>query len=396
MTYPAKPVLVGKVVRCKGCRNAFILQADGTATKAAPETAAPAPAAPAPAPTPPPANPAPPQSAPPRPTTPRPSTERSQRRKSEHLEAARAKMAADLAAVAAKAAESEVAKREERRSERLAKVGATGKAAEDAKRSQHTAVLTGEGERQHRELMLWLLGGLAVVGIIVLAVVLLTWSGPCRAALDAYTAQVPPARVRFPLLGATIQARAWVIASPGQVTGPQIATDLSDAVFEPERVLELDTLADALAPLKGMRFVEGLGWWAAPADHARLKAACANHPAKERARIIADSRIPAVEHAAWLKRIELPDEDRRILCELIAGRPSPEGTDLAAAMLDDGRLPKRVLLRGFHGLRGGMLVTNGPPKYISKILPYRGTLLRFDEPSWPKGWRVLELKTVEE
>ena len=49
-TYPFKPALIDKAVRCTTCKNAFRLGADGIAAKVnAPAPAAPKPAAPAPA-----------------------------------------------------------------------------------------------------------------------------------------------------------------------------------------------------------------------------------------------------------------------------------------------------------------------------------------------------------
>lgn len=400
MTYPAKPVLIGKVVRCKGCRNAFILQADGIATKAAPEAPQPAPA-PVPSPTRPsapvepvpviqPATP-PPAAPTPAPASPsRPITERNPRKKSEQLEAARVKMAADLAAVAAKAAESEVAKREERRSERLTKTGATG---EGGKLAQHTVVLTGEGDRLHHESLRWALGALVVVGVLALIVVAFSLRSSARAALDAYTAAVPSSQNRYPDMGAAVRARAWVIASPSQPSGPQIASALPDAIFGSEWSLDLGPLATRLAELKGLRFAADLNWWVAPADRARLAAAFAGQPAAERLRIALTNHIPAVDHAAWLKKLELSTEERVVLMQLIAGQAPPGGVDFPKRMLDDGDLPERVHLRGFSGRRGEMRIDVGPPAYLYKVTPYRGTLMRFTGVGWPTGWRVLDLQT---
>lgn len=419
MTYPAKPVLVGKNVRCKGCRNAFTLQADGIATKNAPEAPPPAPVPvprPVPAPVPVP-RPAPITIPTPRPLPvqataedpeadalqvsipvpapdprSRPTSERNQRQKSGFLEAARAKMAADLAEVATKAANSEVAKREERRSERLTKAGASGKASEDAKRSKHTAILTGEGERKQRELRQWVIGTLVAIAVMTLIVLLFSMRSATRAALEAYAAAVPQASNRYPELGISIQSRAWLVGGPGLGAGPLMANDLSDARFDTERIIEVAPAATWLAELKGLRFAEDLGWWVAPADRSKFAAAVADRPAKEWRRLLASNKIRAVEHAAWLKSCSLPEDASRVLVELVAGRPSPNGIDFAKRMLDAGELPERIRLRPFSGKRGEMRVDVGPPRYAFKFMAYSGILARFEGAGWSTGWRVLKLQ----
>lgn len=464
MTYPAKPVLVGKTVRCKGCRNAFVLQADGIATRLAAEPAPAAPAAARPQPAaakpgadelvfpdapataavkPRPASPAPPRPAADeivfpsadRPTpiaasrpahaptgqavesidldapnasvpetpkpgqsarvpSPRPSTERSQRRKSEQLDAARVKMAAELAAVAAKAADTEVAKREERKSERLAKAGATGKAVDDAKRRQRSAVLTGEGERVHRENLLWSVGSLAAVGVLALLIVVLNLRSAGRAALDAYCEIVPSESNRYPLMGTVMMSRAWLVSSPSAPNGPLIASDLGDASFGVERTIELGRMASALTDLKGLRHYPELGMWVAPADRDRLAAVLAGRSAADRVKAAAAARIHAVDHAAMAKKLDMPEDERRILIDLIAGKPSPSGEDFAKRMLDAGDVPDRIRLRPFQGRKGDIRIDAGHPPYIPKTMPYQGTLMRIDAPGWQAGWRVLELSPV--
>lgn len=378
MTYPAKPVLIGKVVRCKECKNAFSLQADGVAIKSLAEVTVPTPEAPPPTQV--------------STSPPRPGTDRNPRVKNEQLEAARQKMAAELSAVAAKAANSEVAKREERRSERLVKVGGTGKAADDAKRSKRTAVLTGEGDRLHREGLYWGFGALIVVGVVALTVMAFSIRGPTRAALEAYCAAVPSDRRGCPEMGQTIQARAWMLTSPSQPSGPLIATGLSDATLGTSRSMDVGGLAKSLAELKGLRLVADLGWWVEPANQARLAAVFAGRPVGERGRLAAMSRIPAIEHAAWLKRLDLPPEDQAVLVDLLAGKPSPEGIDFAKRMLDGGDVPDRLHLRSFSGKRGEMRLDVGSTTYLFKVMPYHGTLARFEGVGWSTNWRVLELR----
>ena len=402
MSYPARPVLVGKAVRCKGCRNGFVLQADGVATRiqeppspspsVTPAAASVSPAAsprapeqkqvedvvvlPAPAPAPPPV--------PPR-------SERVAKRKTEQLEAARAQMAAQLAEIQQKAANSGEAKREERKSERLAKVGTAVPSSGEAKRSARHAVLTGEGERQHRESRLWLawLGAAAVIALLLVSVSSLRSSA--REALQRYAAPVAAELNRYPLLGQELRARAWLVSASSMENGPFLATDLTDATFGSERSIAFEPLAATLAELKGLRLDPGLGLWLAPAELDKARLLAAGRSGAEAAKLLLPAKLRHAQHSQVLQKLGLADEDALIVVDLLTGEPPRDGEAIAKRLLDRGELPDRVIVRPFHGRRGSLLVDNGRPPYTPVQGPYAGSILRFEGSQWPIGWRVLHL-----
>lgn len=461
MSYPARPVLVGKAVRCKGCRNGFVLQADGVATKIqeppptqpaaaaapaalpprppAPQPVAPrpsqpskppAPAAapdddvldltpeppkprPAPAPVPPPV----PRPAPevedvvvlsPKPPaegvvqTPRPApaaqpkSERVPKRKTEHLEAARAQMAAQLADIQQKAAESEVAKREERKSERIAKSGGTATASSgDAKRSSRHAILTGEGERHHREMRLWWVWLGVAAAVVLLLMFVFSLSSSTRETLQRYAAPVEAEQNRYPLLGDVLRARAWLATAKSMRSGPLLATDLSDASFGAERAIAFEPLAAVIAELKGLRLDDGLGLWLAPADLDKARALAAGRTGAEAAKALAAARMRHAVHSQVVQKLALTDEDAVIVFDLLTGTAPRDGEPITKRILDLGELPDRVVVRPFRGRRGSMLVDIGRPPYKPVQGAYFGVILRFEGGRWPIGWRVLHLEQVK-
>jgi len=448
MSYPAKPVLVGKPVRCKGCKSAFVLQADGVATKVEdaipglntvsktataftlpaaeppPVVVRPAPVAPPPpaaaAPAPPPVpvvvpKPVPPRAPPPpveddvldldapaapapTPKTPesvRPPSQRLSRKseKTERLAEARAQMSAQLAEVAAKAANSEAAKREERKSERLTKSAVASSAKPQV--TQSTAVLSGHGERTHREYTLWWvgLGVAALVGLLLLVVANLR--SEVRAAIDVYAAPVASSENRYPALGEVVRSRAWLQSAPSMLLGPEIATDLADVSFSSERSIQLASLSANFAELKGLRLDPELGLWIAPGDSEKARTAIAERTGAEAARALASARVRAVNHQAWLAKLNLPEEDAKIVVDLLAGTCPRGGEDFAKRLLDAGEVPERLRLRPFAGGSGELRLDPGRPPYRAMKGPYEGLLLRVDGPGWPSSWRVLYLRSLK-
>lgn len=498
MSYPARPVLVGKAVRCKGCRNGFVLQADGVATKiqepppsqvtvsqvsaaaAPPPAVTPKPPAPPPAVVPP-KPPAPPAAAPrpsppaqpskppapaapdddvldltpeppkpkprpapapvvppaPRPAAPAlevedvvvlakksladdvvvppkpmeaasvqtpkpapaaapPKSERVAKRKTEHLEAARAQMAAQLADIQQKAAESEVAKREERKSERIAKSGGTATPSSgDAKRSARHAILTGEGERRHRETRLWWVWLGAAAAIVLLLMFVFNLSSATREALQRYAAPVEAEQNRYPLLGDVLRARAWLATAKSMGNGPLLATDLSDASFGAERAIAFEPLAAQLAELKGLRLDENLGLWVAPADLDKVRALVAGRTGVEAAKALIPAKVRHAVHSQVVQKLALSDEDTVIVLDLLTGVAPRDGEPITKRILDLGELPDRVVVRPFRGRRGSMLVDIGRPPYKPVQGAYFGVILRFEGARWPIGWRVLHLEQVK-
>lgn len=479
MSYPARPVLVGKAVRCKGCRNGFVLQADGVATKiqeppptqpaavppppavlppkppapqpvaakpsppaqaprpsaapspdddvldlspeppkAKPSAPAPRPSVPAPAPRPPAPAPRPPAPAPdveevvvlsPKPPvedvvvqTPKPlpaappKSERVAKRKTEHLEAARAQMAAQLADIQQKAAESEVAKREERKSERIAKSGGSATASSgDAKRSSRHAILTGEGERRHREMRLWWVWLGAAAAVVLLLMFVFNLSSSTRETLQRYAAPVEAEQNRYPLLGDVLRARAWLATAKSMRSGPLLATDLSDASFGAERAIAFEPLAAVIAELKGLRLDDDLGLWLAPADLDKARALAAGRTGAEAAKPLVAARMRHAVHSQVVQKLALSDEDAVIVFDLLSGTAPRDGEPITKRILDLGELPDRVVVRPFRGRRGSMLVDIGRPPYKPVQGAYFGVILRFEGGRWPIGWRVLHLEQVK-
>ncbi len=414
MSYPLRPVLIGKPVRCKGCRNAFVLQTDGTAAKVEGNLAA-APAAANPAPT---RDPAPtraeqlaefdiddvvvPMVSPQAPTAPpppsssqsssRPTTERSSRRtKSDHLESARLKMAAELAAVASKAAESETVKREERqKSARLTKAGpATGKPAGEKHQSQRRAVLTGEGDRKHREMLLWLAGVGVVALALIIALVIFNMRSDVRLALDQYADAVPASNSFYPKLGNTIRSRAWLQSAPSMPTGPFLAFDVSDASLLAERTIDLRPIKSVLAEVAGLRLHDNLDLWVADADRSKLIALVADQVGAKAAAIAKTAQLRVVVHQDWQTRLGLTDDDARIIIDLLLG--TPRSGDNFSKLTDPGQAPDAILLRPFRGRVGDLRKDPGHPPYVPVTGKYSGLMLSFVGKGWPTTWRVLYL-----
>ncbi|MCS6969674.1 MAG: hypothetical protein RMM29_07695 [Planctomycetota bacterium] len=449
--YPFKPALVGKAVRCPACKNAFQLQADGSvrrvqvaapaATGAASGSAAAAPAPPpaaaAPKPAPPkpaasgaaaaatgappkPANqaaaapasaarpPAAKPSAPPKddkddeldldaglsqapappPATQPKTTTRISKRKTEQMEAMRQQLAAQLKGIQEQAAESEVAKREEKRqTDRIAKGGAKGK---DAKREVQ-AVLTGEGEREGRALAWWIIGSAAVVLLIIALVIIANLPDSRRDALAHYAAPVPPAQNRYPALGNAVRARAWLLSAPSMPQGPAIAIDVDDADFGTERVIDLAPRAEALRALKGLQYDEALGLWLPPKERARVAEIIGQRRGTDAVKALAAARIRAIDHGELLRSLQLSEEDAALVGDLLLGQAPPEGWDIGKRIRERGELPERLVLLPFHGKRGHLLTDQGRPPYLRYQGPYRGVLLRLEGGDWPRGWRLLSL-----
>lgn len=465
MSYPAKPVLVGKAVRCKGCRNAFVLQPEGHAIKVedppaapapaaappAPQAAAPVPVAPPPVPVrPPPPTPPPPRPPPvaviepisvvapapkppapvpvprPRPSAPAASpgddvldldapsaadvvevlpqaktltpppnkpSERVAKRKTEHLEAARAQMAAQLAEVAEKAANTEVAKREEKKSQRIAKAGGT--AVPSSAKPSRKAVLSGQGEQHHREMVrMWSGVGIAAA-VVLLLIFVFSLRSNVREGLDYYASPVPNEQNRYPVLGDALRSRAWLASAPSMPGGPMLATDLSDASLAAERPIDLETLKPVLAELKDLRLDAALDAWIAPKDLDRARVAVGERRGADAVQAMVVARIRHVPHSKVVERMGLTPEDLILVLDLLAGTPPQTSEPFAKRMLDLGEVPTRLVLRSFTGRKGSLLQDIGRPPYRPVQAAYTGVLMRIEGNGWPIGWRVLYLSQVK-
>jgi hypothetical protein len=309
-SYPRKPVLVGRAVRCTTCKNAFRLREDGVADKVemdapAPAQPTPAPAVPTPGPAPAPSAPAPSpkpeiagkpgapklastgwgldldveveepakaakaaaaapavKSEPPPPAAVKsPLPKDGPARKSERMTAqqqeARRSMAATLASSMSEALKSEAVKREEQGVKSKAKVeGRVGKIG--------PAVLTGQGVEEAKSNRLLLVGSLGVLLVLGGLYWLVFTDSPERAGLSAFTAEVAPARIRSGERVPTIQARAWLTGLPPAFVGVPPLIDLRDARFGSTRTINLTAAKELFASLKGLVPVEPGPVWVPP------------------------------------------------------------------------------------------------------------------------------------
>lgn len=366
-SYPRKPVLVGRAVRCTTCKNAFRLREDGIADKV--EMDAPAPAQPTAAPvpvTPPPAAvqpsappPSPKPDVPVKPAAPKlaatgwglnldveveepaakaaaptkaaaasaptksepppaavksplpkdgTSPRKSERMTVQQMEARRA-MSATLATSMSEALKSEAVKREEQGEKAKAKVeGRVGRIG--------PAVLTGQGVEEAKSSRLFLLGTIGVLLLGAAAYWLLFTDSPERAGLNAYTAEVDPKRIRAGERVQAIQARAWLTGLPPAFVGVPPLIDVRDARIGSTRAINLTAAKELFASLKGLVPVEPGPVWVPP----------------ERLAAINDLRRPDQKPeafiAAVLKREKKAVSNPAFLDQLIKTGMSKEDADI--------------------------------------------------------------------
>lgn len=373
ITYPFKPVLVGRTVRCTACKQAFRLRADGRA-EAVVQT--PLPEQPAAA------------------TGPSAAATASQRRPTERFQLSdqqheqRRSMAASLTSVMGKALQAEApppggSQRTARpRSSRLFTAQA------DGKRKPGPAVLTGEGEREAANLRAWTVGALAVVALIALLGWLLTLSGPRRTALDAFTALVPDADNVYGRRAEAIRARAWLSAD--RPAGPGVAPfiALGGTRLGPVRRIPGAALGEAMARIKDLTWSAPPGAWTSdPARAARLGAgglAALLAAAPEHRLTVLDPRTLATRIASD----GIDEESARVVVALLLGETAPGRN----AVLEQARrsLPTQLEWCTFSGPDGLLLIDTGSG-YLSKPRPFHGLLLRIVGPGWPDEWRILAL-----
>lgn len=488
-SYPRKPVLVGRAVRCTTCKNAFRLREDGIADKVeleapAPAQPTPAPAVPTPAPPPvaPASNaPAPQPEAPAKPAGPKlastgwgldldveveeprapapaaktptpagpppasfksplpkdatvPASRKSERMTAQQLEARRA-MAATLSTSMSEALKSEAVKREEQ-GEKAAKAKTEGRVGKIG-----PAVLTGQGVEEARNSRLFLLGTLGVLLLGVGLYWLLFTDSPERAGINAYTAEVDPARIRSGERVRAIQERAWLIGLPPAQVGVPPLIDMRDARIGSTRTINLGAAKELFASLKGLVPVEPGPVWVPPDRLAaveevrrpdqkpeafiaavlkREKKAVSN-PAfldelaktgmsKEDADIIdlfIRGRTPDAEKPAAIAptaEVEAKPEaadkpevaDKTAVTATPAPSPaitsSPDHPNAIAKRWMDGDVPTSMQVTRFFGNRGTMLLSRGQG-FKTADVEYDGRLVRFTGPGWPQEWKVLSIST---
>jgi hypothetical protein len=453
-SYPRKPVLVGRAVRCTTCKNAFRLREDGIADKIemaeaapaqppAPSVAAPAPIQP-PAPIPtsvpkesresaaPAALAAPPaQAAPGKPKLPStgwglnldvevdqpdapaapsapasiptrspPATIKSPlpdgtatTRKSERMNAQQMEARRAMAATLATSM-SEALKSEAVKREvqgEKAKAKAEGQVGKIG-----PAVLTNQGvEEAKSRRALWL----GFVGALVIGAGLywlLFSSSPQRAALEAYTAEVDSDRVRAGKRIQSIQERAWLITLPPADIGVPPMVDMRDARIGATRTITLTKAKDLIVSIKGLVPVEPGPVWIAP-DRIAAVDDLRRPEQKESAFIAAvlKKEKKAVSHPALLEALVktgMTEEDARVVDLFLRGRTDAKGNNTIAKRWLDGDIPATLQITRFAGTRGSLLLARGAT-FKTQDVEYEGRIARFVSPGWPSEWKVLTIDT---
>ncbi len=446
-TYPRKPVLVGRAVRCTTCKNAFSLCENGIADKiempapaAPPQPTAPAappqPAAPAPQPpskpvasAAPPVRPAPPmQAAPPPKPAPRPaapvedlnldsgpqviepgvaaprspakqnsplpaarSAQRSDRLTTEQHEARR-QMAATLAGSMSAALQAESVKREvdteaQKKKKTEKAEGGVGKIG--------PAVLTGQGVEEAKTSRRMTLIVLLVIAVGSGLGWLVLHKSPQQAAIAAFAGEVDLPRIKKGERVQAIQERAWLVGLPPANIGVPPVISMTDARTGGQRGFSGAVLKDPLAKLKGLVLIPNPPLWV---------------PADKRDSIqqdwSSDSKLPAFI-ARWIRRVPtilshqdvldqlvkagLSKDDADIVDLLLRGRTDANGDNtIAKRLLAGDDLPARIEVAQFWGNRGLLLMPRGNT-FRTIDVRYRGQLLRFTGPGWPEEWKVLTL-----
>ena len=442
-SYPRKPVLVGRAVRCTTCKNAFRLREDGIADKIDTAEVAPAsaPAAPARSPAPitatvpkelresaAPAAPAA-RSAPPKPKLPttgwgldldvdvdQPATSapaapaspptrsppaaikspgdgtatarKSERMTAQQMEARRA-MAATLATSMTEALKSEAVKREVQGEKAKAKAeGQVGKIG--------PAVLTNQGvEEAKNRRTLWL----GLVGALIIGAGLywlLFTSSAQRATIETYTAEVDSSQVRTGKRIQAIQERAWLIGLPPADIGVPPMVDMRDARIGATRTITLSKVKDIIVSIKGLVAVEPGPVWV-PSD--RLAAVeDVRRPEQKVAAFIAavlKKEKKAISHPALLETLVkngLTEEDAHVVDLFLRGQTDPSGGNAIKKRWLDGDLPDTLQITRFFGARGSLLVPRGAT-FKTQDVEYEGRMARFISPGWPTQWKVLTIDT---
>jgi len=447
-SYPRKPVLVGRAVRCTSCRNAFRLREDGIADAiempgaAAPVNEPPPPptpsqrpaaASPAPRGTGAPARPLIPLSLPPglgvapkpksaapaaatfaideeievvevataapaaparaKTPPPLPRSADSGRRSAESLtseqQEARRAMAATLATSMSAALKAETLKGEAQSAKTSA--GAEGRVGKIG-----PAILTGEGARTASLQRAWWLITVVVIAALGGCSWLVLHRSPARLALDNYSSAVDSVRNRTDRITA-IQERAWLIGLPPANIGPPAMADLSDARIGPPHVIKLAPAKPLFDQLKGMVLSGRVPMWMPRAAQQELEAQIEEGMSEKKAvATVLKLGKGAIEVRDWELRLGeagLGDDGVAAIDLLLRGRTKSSGENAWAKRLLAGDLPAAIVLTAFSGRKGTMWVNRGPT-YSPRTVEYTGTLLQFAGPGWPPEPRVLNLSTA--
>ncbi len=349
-------------------------------------------------------------------------------------------MSATLSTSMSEALKSEAVKREEQGEKAKAKVeGRVGKIG--------PAVLTGQGVEEAKSSRKMLLGTVAVLALAAGAYWLLFTDSPARAGLNAYTAEVAPARIRAGERVVAIQERAWLIGLPPAFVGVPPLIDVRDARIGSSRTINLTPAKALFASLKGLVPVEPGPVWVPP-DRLAAVEDLRRPDQKPEAFIAAvlKREKKVVSNPAFLNELTktgMSKEDADIVDLFIRGRttivetptPVPELTATAdvqpkagkpeagkpeaakpaakpapapakpapiVAIADktnaiakrwmDGDVPATMQVTKFSGNRGTMLLSRGQ-SFKTADVEYDGKLVRFTGAGWPDEWKVLTIDT---
>ena len=388
-TYPIKPVLIGKVVRCTGCKNPFRLREDGIADIV---NAEPAPApAPAPAPTRPPEPPAAPVSEAVKPSTARRTAadEAKAQEIKERMAEARKAMAADLAQAAGKALQSSTVKDEEtstRRqgSSRMRAVASAG--AEGGKRTLSPAILTGEGEREAANTRLWVILGVVAVVLAIAIGWLLTLDGPRTTAIESFTATVPADQNTYGVRDVAISNRGWLTAESGAVT-PFI--DLGSIRWGRTVTVTPAAYSVALGRLAQHVPLKGTTLWVPAKELAKAEATLTAGSKETADKRLLAARVPFLAWSTIAKDLATSGCDEAT-CDalhlLLSHVPAPNATDLGKALVAGSLTFDLQVISGAHG----MYLQDLGGSYRTPSSPWEGLLLRTGN----SPWRFLRLAPV--
>lgn len=447
-SYPVKPVLVGRPVRCTTCRNVFQLREDGVADRVDPPEAAPerSPYAPpepttdpvSTTPTPPP----PPPPPPPEPTT-QPATDSitaspatadeeradrdrrdtgsTRRKHSSRLTVKQEEMRRNMAASLKDAAERALATEQVRRDEEQASREQKKAALKEGGVGQiKPAVLTGEGEVEARTNRAWAIGCFSLLLLVLVAWLATGGTSPEQAALASFVEPAPESDDWGRNREEVIRRRAWLYTE-----GTPYIINMDDAELEAPVTIDLSRQSGGLAELLGGQVLLQQGrarfWIAATqveAAQAVFVKSGTDADAVALGKALAKAEISCLLHdEAMQKMSEIIGDPQAagVLRLLLEGRTSADGANwirtrfcLGDPLRGDGQalVPQHIELLPFHGTGGKRaqrpLDSTSRQYQIHDQQQYRGRLLRFADPNWASAadgkpmaqWRVLDVQVA--
>lgn len=438
-TYPRKPVLVGRAVRCTTCKNAFRLREDGIAdmiempapgaasatvptptvqpdppVQAQPESP---PASIPPIPVriiqaPPPtqsldltpsnAHPLLPAQKPPSTSTALPTASQTSGGRSVRLTAqqlqARRSMAATLtssitAALKSDSVNSEAKEERKNRTTRAAKT----KEGENSVGAIGPAVLSGAGDQESKAKRKMLLGCLTVVVVVVAAAWFLLQTSLEQQAIEDFCI-IQPSRIKT--TGdrySAIQSNAWFIALPPSGLGVIPLVDLGKVRIQKPQILNLAAGSHVFSELlKGLEPLSDGSAWVTPAmsgekEETKQDKTPTGKKNEVPAKTVAKRMVLRKEVEAALSKAGFDKDDLEVVMMILLGRTAIDGSNDIAQRLRSGSLPLKTELVTFTG-RDGAILLRGQNKSLRT--DYEGKLLRFHGEGWPLDWKVLVITTA--